>query len=87
MDIDTSQLTSSIKAILHERSAVVTFKKVNGDERVMTCTTNLELIPPSGWPQGKMELSEETKNQTIRVYDLKAQGWRSFKIENFISIA
>lgn len=85
--MDTSYLTSSIKEILRERSAVVTFKKVNGDQRVMECTTNLDLIPPSGWPQGKIELSEETKNQTLRVYDLKAQGWRSFKIENFISIA
>ena len=87
MSLNTSALTSGIRAILRERSAVVTFLKVNGEERVMTCTTNLDLIPPSGWPQGKIELSEDTSNHTVRVYDLQAQGWRSFKIANFISIA
>ena len=86
-DINYSALLNNVKATLNQRVATVTFKKVNGDLRVMDCTTNFDLIPPSGWPQGKIELSEETKNQTIRVYDLRAQGWRSFKIENFISIA
>ncbi len=60
----------------------VTFRKKDGELRVMTCTTNLDLIPPSAWPQGKVTLSEQTQERTMRVYDLNAQGWRSFVIDN-----
>lgn len=71
---------------LSTRVVTVSFKKVNGDMRVMDCTTSGELIPPSGWPQGKIQLLEETSDRTIRVYDVKAQGWRSFIFDNITDI-
>lgn len=74
----------SLQDELNKRIVTVTFKKINGDLRVMDCTKNLELVPPSRWPQGKQELSEETKEKAIRVYDVKAQGWRSFLTDNVI---
>jgi hypothetical protein len=80
--VDIKELRSK----LHEGKVTVTFTKVNGDVRVMDCTLNMELVPPSGWPQGKIELSEDTSNRTIRVYDLKAQGWRSFVFDNVTNI-
>lgn len=76
----------ALKHELNQRVVTVTFTKVNGDVRVMDCTTNLQLVPPSGWPQGKVELSEETKQKTIRVYDVKANGWRSFLAENVTQV-
>jgi hypothetical protein len=60
----------------------VTFTKVNGDLRVMTCTTNPNLIPEAMRPVGKVAASEEASSRTIRVYDLEAEGWRSFVVEN-----
>lgn len=84
MEIDYSELQSSIKATLNQRVATVTFKKVNGDLRVMECTTNLDKVPPSQWP--KESTGVKTESKAIRVFDVKAQGWRSFLIENFISI-
>jgi hypothetical protein len=75
-----------LRSELHTRTVTVTFKKVNGDIRIMDCTTNPDLIPPSGWPQGKVQISEETSERTVRVYDVKAQGWRSFVFENVIEV-
>lgn len=75
-------ITSELRTQLRQRVVQVTFTKVNGDLRIMDCTTNPDLIPPSAWPQGKVEISEDTANRTIRVFDVKAQGWRSFVAEN-----
>jgi hypothetical protein len=66
------------------RVVTVTFKKVNGDLRIMDCTTNLQFVPPSKWPKDKIELSEESKQKTFRVFDVKAQGWRSFHSDSVI---
>lgn len=78
---------SELKQELHKRIVTVTFKKVNGDIRVMECTTNLDVIPPSQWPKEK-PITEEKKDygSQIRVFDVKAQGWRSFKYENVIEV-
>ena len=35
--------------ILNEQQAVVTFTKLNGDQRVMTCTKSLNIIPKINW--------------------------------------
>ena len=36
--------------ILNEQQAVVTFTKLNGDQRVMTCTKSLNIIPKENHP-------------------------------------
>lgn len=78
--MDTQKLRDALKV----RNVTVTFKKKNGDLRIMECTTNLDSVPPSQWPAGKISLSEESRDNTIRVYDVKAQGWRSFVVENVV---
>lgn len=75
-------LIDSLKENIGKQLVEVTFRKKDGEIRVMTCTTNLDLIPPSSWPQNKINLSEATKDRTMRVYDLNAQGWRSFVLDN-----
>ncbi len=76
---------TELRKELHSRVVVVTFKKKNGEIREMHCTTKLELVPPSSWPKGQVELTEEARSSNIRVFDVKAQGWRSFLIDNVIS--
>jgi hypothetical protein len=78
--------TQILRQELHKRVVTVTFKKKNGELREMQCTTNLGLIPHSAWPKGEMKLSEETRATSIRAYDVKAQGWRSFLPENVIDV-
>ena len=61
----------------------VVFTKVDGTERKMLCTRDLELIPKSLHPkasQKKLSLSEE------RVFDLEKMEWRSFRKNSVISI-
>lgn len=64
---------------LATKNCRVVFTKVNGEERDMTCTRNLERVPVEMRPKGDANLNEE---KTIRVFDIKAQGWRSFRSDN-----
>lgn len=62
----------------------VTFNKKDGSERVMTCTLEPGALPP-------MEIKENAKPKKenadiISVYDLTAQGWRSFIVKNVKAI-
>jgi hypothetical protein len=57
----------------------VVFTKVNGDERDMTCTRVLDKIPMEDRPKGDDSLLNE---ETLRVFDVKAQGWRSFRVNS-----
>lgn len=57
----------------------VTFTKKDGTERVMECTLQSELLP-------KQELKENsTKKEntdTVRVFDIEKQEWRSFTVKS-----
>lgn len=78
---------SELKAKLSEGVVKVTFKKVNGDLRIMDCTTKADLIPPPTTPAKPVQVSEETKERVVRVYDVNANGWRSFVLANVIEVA
>jgi len=56
----------------------VVFTKVDGSDRTMFCTRNVEYIPKE---KRATEPSDNSSN-TIRVYDIEKQDWRSFRIEN-----
>jgi hypothetical protein len=66
--------------------ATVTFNKVNGDERVMECTLNEDFIPEIARPKTDDEGVQRTI-EVIRVYDVRAAGWRSFRVENVTNFA
>lgn len=82
----TTYTKDSILEQLRSKEMIVTFNKVNGDERVMTCTLKPELIPESVQPKetGREPTAKELEN--IRVYDVNAQGWRSFKVANVTNV-
>jgi len=52
----------------------VTFKKLNGDTRVLTCTRSPTFIPVK---MAESEVENATKN-LVNVWDVEAKGWRSF---------
>ena len=60
--------------MLQEGTYTVTFIKLNGDERVMTCTKSFDIIPKEHQPK----TNKETKPENITVWDTNANGWRSF---------
>jgi len=56
----------------------VTFTKVNGDERIMTCTLLDDKIPEEFKPKG----SRKPYVGVISAFDINAGDWRSFKSDN-----
>ena len=84
--------------ILRERLVksvlMVYFDKLNGDPRVMTCTLDKRYLPMD--ERDKIDASnaigsgynnaEEKTLHYVRVWDLKANGWRSFRLDRVISI-
>jgi hypothetical protein len=67
---------------LRKGFCTVKFKKVNGDERLMDCTLKEEYIPENHRPTTAATTYNE---EVIRVYDVRADGWRSFRYDNVIS--
>jgi len=66
------------------KKCLVHFRKVNGEERRMTCTLDAKLIPESA--EQKVSKSPRVVNpDVLPVYDIDAQGWRSFRINSIIS--
>ena len=75
-------------AKLVKGEVVVTFNKINGDKRVMTCTLMTSAIPlearPKPLAEGETPKPSNPDNQSV--WDIKAEGWRSFIWANVISI-
>jgi hypothetical protein len=71
-----------LKTILREQEIKITFTKKDGTEREMRCTLDPNKLPvhetntdnPIDFPETKRKVSTET----MAVFDLDAQGWRSF---------
>jgi len=68
--------------LLNESTLVVTFKKLDGDERKMTCTRSFDVIPE----EMKPKTNKESKQGTITVWDINARGWRSFKYDRVTKV-
>jgi len=70
-------------ALLKSSVCKVTFTKVNGEVRNMRCTLLRDMIPQNSTPKAfDDEKVEAGLSEVIRVFDLTAQGWRSFKVAN-----
>lgn len=78
----------SIKNILSTGKVKVTFKKVDGTDRVMLCTTMPELLPKQETtPEGEEPKKERKPNPEVQVaFDLEKNEWRSFRYDRIISV-
>ena len=65
---------------LQKRAMRITFTKVNGEERVMDCSLQENLIPPTD-PKNKKENEE-----VLPVFDINKGEWRSFRIDAITNI-
>jgi len=88
-----SEYSEESKLLLSESlktgKVIVCFTKVDGKERRMLCTLSEELIPKKKEPKID-ESGVEKKPKKVRkvnpnimpVWDLEAEGWRSFRIDS-----
>jgi hypothetical protein len=73
--------------MLRHNIVTVTFTKVNGDERVMKCTLRSELIPNAPTRNGELVVEQKSTSNNVSVWDIDANGWRSFRVENVKNIS
>ena len=72
-----------LTSLLSEGILVVTFNKLDGDERVMTCTKSTKVIPEDSLPKS----NKTPKAQgLVTVWDINAKGWRSFKYDRVTKV-
>ena len=73
--------------LLRHNVVTVTFTKVNGEERVMDCTLLADMIPNAPTQNGELIVEGKSTSNNIAVWDVKAQGWRSFRISNVKNVS
>lgn len=71
-----------LSQMLQEQILKVTFVKLDGDQRVMTCTNVWDLIPESKRPT----IARSNKQGTVTVWDLTADDWRSFRYDRLQAV-
>jgi hypothetical protein len=78
---------ADLKAQLEQNVLVVDFTKLNGDERVMTCTLR-EDIKPAATKTDTMSQKKvrEISDAVVSVWDVNAKGWRSFRYDRINSV-
>ena len=67
---------------LRKETLVVTFNKLDGNERVMTCTKSFDVIPEESRPK----TDKEPKVGNVTVWDVNAKGWRSFRYDRVTKV-
>jgi hypothetical protein len=87
-----------VRSLLQQQEITVNFVKADGTERSMKCTLKHDLIPPSvpkAVNPSKYTLLETTQEikikapdpAVVKVYDLDAGGWRSFRMDRLKKIS
>jgi hypothetical protein len=70
-------------ADLKENVVEVTFKKLDGDTRIMKCTLMNNMLPRNYNPDHMHEMHHKEENKAvIAAWDIVKGGWRSFHVEN-----
>lgn len=68
---------------LQEQVIKVTFTKVNGEKRVLTCSLLSKYLPVNTDKNHLISEHKKPENlSTLAVWDVENGGWRSFRIES-----
>lgn len=83
MDTANQEWRDSFKVTLKQGEATVEFTKANGQNRVMRCTLQEGIIPAyseKGTP------AKVPSGETLVVWDLDINEWRSFRYDKITSV-
>jgi hypothetical protein len=79
-----------LKELLSGTVSTVVFTKVDGTEREMKCTLLPEYLPAKPVVDGQQLLTESLPRaenpNTMSVWDLESNGWRSFRTDSVKSV-
>jgi uncharacterized protein YoxC len=78
---------SDLKGLLEQNVIVVDFTKLDGDKRIMTCTLREDMKPRATKvdPMSTKKV-REISDAVVSVWDVKAEGWRSFRYDRINSV-
>ena len=76
-----------LKGLLEQNVIVVDFTKLDGDKRIMTCTLREDMKPRATKvdPMSQKKI-REISDAVVSVWDVNAQGWRSFRYDRINSV-
>jgi len=75
-----------LKLLLEQNVIEVNFNKLNGDKRVMTCTLRDDMKPRATKDDTLSQKKvREISDAVVSVWDVNAQGWRSFRYDRINS--
>jgi len=78
---------ADLKGLLEQNVVVVDFNKISGDKRVMTCTLREDMKPRATKDDTMSQKKvREMSDATVSVWDVKAEGWRSFRYDRINSV-
>ena len=86
-DDEWAKLAVWLRGVLLQGTAVITFTKVDGTERIMTCTLNPTLLPPVVIKEATDKPARKESTTSIRVYDTEISEWRSFVTKSIKNIS
>lgn len=76
-----------IKQLRENSSVEVKFvKKSTGENRVMLCALNDEVLAQDGARQGAPKPERASPEHLVHVYDLEKSAWRSFDINTVYEV-
>jgi len=80
---------TDVVELLYNDVATVTFTKADGTERVMECTLLADVLNKrfSSNKDEEKEARHITNTETIAVWDIPSDGWRSFRMDSVKSIS
>ena len=95
-DANRTIMRDWVRSLLQKQPITVTFVKADGTDRDMLCTLNPEELPavvPTDPVDGIVTESKKPRKDpkdpdpaVIKVYDLEAKSWRSFRMDRLKKI-
>jgi hypothetical protein len=96
-DANRTIMRDWVRSLLQKQPITVTFVKADGTDREMLCTLNGDYIPTTAVPvvpvdgivsesKRPRKDSKEPDPAVIKVYDIEAKSWRSFRMDRLKKI-
>lgn len=73
-----------LKGLLHDGEVTVKFIKADGSDRLMRCTLQESVLPKVDKTVTK---TRKVSDETLSVWDLDANGWRSFRWDSIKEVS
>ena len=71
-----------LKELLQKKVVEIKFKKKDGSERLMKCTLLSDIVPVY---EKKTDRKKKESEDTLAVWDIEKDSFRSFKVDSIIS--